>query len=374
MPPQVPLHPDDVMFFHEVHAAMRRVAKAYKLPLKSVVPMTMPERGMADRLGDCSQSGDIRIVMRCTIDDEFCTAPLSPNEVWDTAAHELSHLKHANHGAAFKEFAVELLGAIENQTMDHREKVLARLVKMQAARDGEAKIGNAEAADAFATAINRMLIEHELQPSDVDYAQGTDRDPVIEVPVNLKAYSIVEKRTRIAWQETLARVVARAHLCTFLLRSGSNQIWFVGTKSHAVVAEYAYGTLVPAAVAMCNQAYHDYGLEGSVDGRWRAREPGFNEAWLHAFIERIAQRFNDARAAVVAEAPEGASVALVRLDGALVKVNAYIDDKFKKRRGAVVALASLRSGNAEGARREREAADTIRIGRRGVGAAPKQLT
>lgn len=368
------LHPDDVLFFHEVRDAMRRVAKAYKLPLKSVVPATMPEEGMIDYKGRCFSTGEIEMVMRTTVDGEWSTASRTPASVWSTAAHELAHLKHMNHGEAFKTFAIELLGAIENQTTDHREKVLARLIKMQRSRDGEQKIGNAEAADAFATAINRMLIEHELSPSDIDYARGMDRDPVIEVKVDLKMYSIKEKRTRVAWQETLARVVAKAHLCTFLLRSGSNQIWFVGTKSHAVVAEYAYGTLVPAARKMCEKAYHEYGMEGAIDGKWKARMPGFNESWLHEFITRIAERFDEARKAAVAAAPEGTSVALVRLDGALVKVNAYIDDKFKKRRGSVGALTGLRTRNAEGAKRGRAAADRIAIGRRGVSGGPqKQL-
>lgn len=370
----IPLHPDDVMFFHEVQAAMRRVAKIYKLPLKNVTPMTMPEQGMSDRLGDCNGSGEIRIVMRATVDGEFCVAPRTPASVWSTAAHELAHLRHMNHGAAFQELAVELLTAIENQTVDHREKVLARLVKMQKSRDGEQALGNAEAADAFATAINRMLLENELTPSAVDYARGADQDPVIEVPVNLKAYSIAEKRTRVAWQESLARIVAKAHLCTFLIRSGCNGIWFVGTKGHAVVAEYAFGTLVPAATSMCHEAYHAYGLEGSTDGRWKAREPGFNEAWLEAFIKRIGERFEAARQAAVVAAPEGTSVALMRLDGALVKVNAYIDDKFKKRRG-IGSLSRLRSRNKDGAARGRDAADKVQMGRRGVaGGSQKLLT
>ncbi len=372
--PTVLLHPDDVLFFHEVRQAMRRVAATYKLPLQSVTPMTMPEEGLADKLGDCSSSGHIRIVMRATVDGEWCSSPRTPALVWSTAAHELAHLKHMNHGEKFQEFAIELLTAIENQTMDHREKVLARLVKMQASRDGEAKIGNSAAAEAFAQAINRMLIENELKPSDIDYARGADNDPVVEIMVDLNLYKIEKKRARVAWQQTLARIVAKAHLCTFLLRSGSNSIWFVGTKSHAVVAEYAYGTLVPVAVALCNNAYHDYGMESVAElGKWKAREPGFKEAWLHAFIKRIEERFEEARKAAVAEAPEGTSVALIRLGGAMTKVHKYIDDRFKGRRGSLGPLAALRSSNAAGSARGRAAADAMTIGRRGVGTTQKRI-
>lgn len=373
--PETKLHPDDVLFFHEVKRAMWNVATKYNLRLRSITPMPMPEKDLIDSLGDCNSSGDIRLVMRATVDGQWVNAPRSPKDVWSTAAHELAHLKHMNHGEKFQEFAMELFTAIENQLVDHREKVIERLVKMQACRDGEAKIGNAAAAEAFATAINRMLIEHELSPSDIDYARNDDKDPVIEVPVDFRMHNLDQKRTRVAWQESLARVVARAHLCTFLIRSGSNRIDFVGTKSHAVVAEYAYGTLASAAIILCNQAYHEYGLEGAKEfgGRWTARQPGFKEAWMVAFINRIAERFDEARKAAVTEAPEGSSVALMRLSGAMTKVNAYIDNRFKGRKGSLGHLSALRSRNSEGSARGRAAADAMAIGRKGITAKPRQL-
>ena len=365
------LHADDVLFFYDVRKAMFEVAAQYRLPLKTVAPAAMPESGMIDFKGRCFSTGDIEIVMRCTVDGEWCSLPRTPKEVWQTAAHELAHLRHMNHGPAFQQFAVEMFTAIENKINDPKQKVLDKLVKLQAQRDGEAALENYEAADAFARMINKMLIENELQPSQVDYARGADRDPVIEVQVQQAVYGIKAKGTRVAWMESLARTVANAHLCTFLIRKGSNQIWFVGTKSHAVVAEYAFGTLAQAAAKMCNDAYHVYGLEcaaerGLPKGKWCAGEPGFCESWLHAFITRIAQRFDDARKEAVAEAPEGPSQALMRLSGAMTKVNGYIDDKFKARGKRTYALESMRSSNHEGASRGRAAADALAIGRKGV--------
>jgi hypothetical protein len=370
------LHPDDVLFFYDVRKAMFNVAKTYKLPLRSITPMSMPESGMADRLGDCTQSGHIRIVMRATVDGVFCDKPRTPALVWQTAAHELAHLRHMNHGAKFEELAVELMQAIENQCTDHREKVLAKLVKMQAMHEGFVRMGSTNEAEAFAGMINKMLLDHDLQPSSLDYATATGLDPVIEVPVDKNVYGIQAKGSRVAWQETLARIVAKANLCTFLIRSGSNDIIFVGTKSHAVIAEYVYGTLVPAAVKMCYNAYHQYGLQSVPTlGKWKAPAPGFNEAWLAAFIDRVGERFNEARQQAVVAAPEGTSVALMRLDGALEKVKTYIDDKFKSRRGGNAApLASLRRSNREGARQGRAAADALAIGRKGVeGGARKRI-
>jgi hypothetical protein len=375
----LPLHPDDLLFFQEVSAAMRRVAKAYGLPLRSITHLPMPEEGLSDRLGDCNGAGDIRLVMRAAENGEWADAPRTPEKVWETAAHELAHLRHMNHGHAFQELLIELLDALRNQTEDHKEKLIGKLVKMQKSRDGEAALGNTEAAEAFATAINRMLIENELNPSDLDYARSTDRDPVIELRVDLAKYQIKGSKTRVAWQESLARIVAKGHLCTYLLRSGSNQIWFVGTKSHATVAEYVYGMLVPAAFAMSEQARRDFRNEcrrkcnyTKMDGFPEAF--GYREAWIAAFVKRVDERLHEARAEAVKEAearetrttvPGGESQALMRLSGALVKVNAYIDEKFKGKRGAG-ALRSKYRDNAAGSAAGRAAADRMPIGRRGV--------
>ena len=134
------IHPDDILTFKEVTDAMRTVARNYGLPLRSITGLRMPRKGMADRLGDCAFSGDIRLVLRCTEDGKWCDEPISPDVVWDTAAHELAHLRHMNHGAAFQDFCEELQVAMNNLKVDHKQKVLDKLVKLQKARQGEAEL------------------------------------------------------------------------------------------------------------------------------------------------------------------------------------------------------------------------------------------
>lgn len=260
-----------------------------------------------------------------------------------------------------------------------REKVLDKLVKMIAQRDSEEKLGNAAAADAFAGAINRMMLEHEITAVDVDRAASAEDDPVVEVVLDFEARGVDRVRRRVAWQEGLARVVARGHLCRFLVCPGSNRVWFVGVQSHAVVAEYVYGLLVRSAAKMAEEEYVAFFRALQRDpGRDVGEARGFKAAWLDAFVSRIAERLREARAAAVAasaSAGVSSSTAIVRLDQSLARVDAYMKETRGERRGrGVDALNAAGRANAEGRAAGRAAADRVAL-QKGVGGAksPKAL-
>ncbi len=247
-------------------------------------------------------------------------------------------------------------------------KLLDKLAKMVASRDGEAKIGNEAAAEAFATAINRLLLDHDLSMEEVQYRATVDTDPVIELDVDYKKYGGDAKKARVGWQEALAHMVADAHMCKLLVYRGSNVVRFVGTKSHATVAEYAHGTLSAAVEKLSWDAYNTYfyGLKGRGEDVRQCR--GFRAAWLSAFIARLKVRFAEAKRNAVAAAEPG--VGLMRISQSLAKAQAHIDGmKLRMSKGARMD----RAYNREGARQGKEAADKIALDRRGVsgGQAPK---
>jgi hypothetical protein len=237
------------------------------------------------------------------------------------------------------------------------DKILDKLAKLKAARDGEAAIGNQAAADAFAGMINTLLLRHEL--SDADIPLPADQDPIVEQMIDPARHGFKFSKTRVAWQEQLASVVAYAHLCRILVHSGSNYVTFVGTRSHTAVAEYAFVVLVRAADAMSRRARDEY---------WKAHrdEPDFESgnfraAWLRGFIGRIAERFREIREHEVRAAPSS-STALVRLNQQLVRANDYI----KNLKTTKAAPVRQRSGCYEGQLEGRRAADRMDIGKRGV--------
>jgi hypothetical protein len=372
------VHVEDLPLFVEITTAMRRVAKMYQLPLKDIFHNPNPE-GPTEYLGRCHHDGRIELIFRWKQNGKWMADRRRDEDIWGTAAHELAHLRHFNHGVEFYEFEQEMLAAMQNRKEDHRSKVIDKLVKMQRQRDSEAKIGNADAAEAFAAAINRMMLQHELNPTDLDYARADAEDPVIEVPVDFDLYNIERKKTRVAWQESLARIIAEAHLCSFLISPNSNRIYFVGTKSHATVAEYVFGTLVPIVERLSDKEAYYYRLKCNREGRPKDAR-GYRPSWLQAFVDRIRERMKEERQKVVQESVEmgafaNTETAMIRLNGTLIKVRKYIDDKFSHRRKKMYA-AEIRGGygnNSAGRDAGRAAADRMNIGRKGISSGVKGL-
>lgn len=247
------------------------------------------------------------------------------------------------------------------------DKILDKLAKMKAMQESEAKIGNQAAADAFANMINSMLLKHELSEVDIPLRAGGAEEPIVEQRVDPRSHGIKFSRSRVGWQEALARVVGEAHLCKFLVTSGTNYITFVGTKSHCAVAEYAYVVLVNAAVKMSKEARDAYWRENR--RRDDFESGNFRAAWLGGFIQRIGERFAEARRREVASVLNP-GIAMIHLDKALVRAQAHVDEKYKRK----AAATTVGRGCAEGRQAGRAAADAMAIGQQGVsGRAAKSL-
>jgi hypothetical protein len=139
------IHPNDVGFFTEVATRIREVAQHYSLPLRRVRHMANPNFATSPQ-GRCHADGTIELTIRERERGKWSEGTVSPERIWQVAAHELAHLRHMNHGKDFQEFESEMLAALTNRRQDtaaaKRDKVLDRLVKMQALRDSEAQIGN----------------------------------------------------------------------------------------------------------------------------------------------------------------------------------------------------------------------------------------
>jgi hypothetical protein len=362
------LHSDDVKLFRRVKKLMEAVAERYQLPLRSIIPHP-DARYTSSPLGDCDTNGIIRLVLRGKLDngtwDEEVRAELS---VWNTGAHELAHLKHMNHGLQFQEFEIEMQQALKNERRREREARIEKLFKLRKQAESEASLGNEAAAEAFAATMNKLLLDWELSPTDLERREGEGDDPIVELKVDLGAHKIQPSKTRVAWQETIAHIVANAHNCRSLIKPKCNDIWFVGTKTHATIAEYVYGTLIPQIDQMSYNAYMACRKSYSRTHQSYLAN-GYRESWISAFCQRIYERFEEAKKAAVAAAMGDGishSMALMRINTAKRQVDDYIDHRFRHKRKYANQLSGLKSGHAGGAAAGRAAADAIAIGRKGV--------
>lgn len=248
-----------------------------------------------------------------------------------------------------------------------QDRILDKLSKLKAAAEGEAKLGNSAAAEAFAEAINRLLIQHELSMGDVPIGGVVADEPIVELTVNPKAHGIKFVSNRVGWQEALARIVGEAHLCKFIVTPGTNYVTFVGTRAHVTVAEYAYGVLAASAARMSMEARNAYWREHRDDPDFESGN--FRAAWIRGFVERIAERFREARRAEVRSSGLSSSMALMRLDKAIVRASSYVDEKYKQKASATSMAWGCDAGRREG----RAAADRMKLGQKGVGGQRQSL-
>lgn len=235
---------------------------------------------------------------------------------------------------------------MDQEQTSARQKILDKLAKMKAQAQGEAQLGNEAAAEAFAEAFNRMLLKHELSEADVDRHTGKTDEPIVTVITDWKrhwrpgdrASKFATGNKRIPWQEELARVIAKAHLCRFLvdvqtfggITRETDTIWFVGTKANAETAEFVYTTLVLAASDMARADERRYRKEfKNWDRRSRRSEmKDYKESWLMGFVFRMGERFDEIKKKVVQEDSSG--TALMRLDQALVRVGQWMEKQNTK--------------------------------------------
>lgn len=268
--------------------------------------------------------------------------------------------------------------------MVDRVKAIDRATKLRSQMDSEQKLGNSEAAEAFATAMQRLMLEHELNDIELDAAlkagSTVPQEPIIERPVDFHAARIPYKSARSASMERLAEIVGTAHLCRILVRPRSNQVWFVGTAKHVEVAEYMFITLHKALNTITKRSYWTYRDKGG-------REPNYMASFKNGFLSRLGERYRLEREQVAKEHDEAnkpidvdggtlteltTSTALIRLNNAVERVASYIDSKYGGRKSRAGYVGGRRGHNRDGREAGTAAADSINLRANALGHGPSQ--
>jgi len=234
------------------------------------------------------------------------------------------------------------------------DKIVDKIRKLKAHADSAELIGNEAEAEAFAEMFQKMMLEHKVEMTDLEFEEFEKTEPVEKHRINYTQYPDIKlKNARVQWIERLAGVIARAHFCRILVHPGSSRITLVGRKQDSLVVEYMFITLQRVAARMSYLEYGKYNRECMRrDGNAHGAH-GFREAWLQSFIMRLAERYEAEKNSQKA----AGCTALVRFNAA----DAAVDDYMKEFKKKASALATVRSWNGEGHRRGRAAADSINL-------------
>jgi hypothetical protein len=242
-----------------------------------------------------------------------------------------------------------------------KERVLEKLAKLIKHEESARSLGSMEEAEAFAAKINRFLLEHKLTMSQVQLEKQDVEDPIGDERFNPADHGIKFSRKRVAWQERLGGILARANCCRILVVPGSNILYFVGRTSDRQVVMYLYGMLAQMIDKESNRAYWKEYNRAWYDGTTDELR-GFKAAWVDGAIVSLGSRFKEQRQEVV---NTDAKQALIRVSDQAVST--YMN-RFTGKAGRVTGQTSY---NQNGYRQGKEWGSNVSVSK-GVTAGGKQ--
>ncbi len=241
------------------------------------------------------------------------------------------------------------------------EKIIDKIRKLHLHAQSAEKIGSDAEAQAFAQMVNRLLNQHRLEMTDIQFEEKRKSEPVTQVEIDFRKHGDtyrgkkVEwkyKKTRVEWIEKLASIVARAHSCEILVFENSNRLGLVGTETNRQIAEYVLITLMRSAEKVSWDEYAKYFYKCRDEGHVESAR-GFRHAWLIGFIGRISERFEEEKRKMQGDTT---GTALVRYDRERMDVQDFI-----KNMGRAKMVPSRTIHNYAGVMAGRKKADEMNL-------------
>lgn len=238
------------------------------------------------------------------------------------------------------------------------DKIIDKIQKLKRHAESAEAIGNEAEAQAFAEAFQRLMLEHKVHMTDIEFQKMEVEEPVGHHPIDYRKYPDLKVRqVRIEWIEKLAVAVAEAHFCHVTMDRNTTRFTLIGRAQDAAVAEYMIVTLQRAAESLAKKAHTSYLWECYKVDRNCKRAKGFKESYLRSFVMRIIQRYHDERNRHTGQH------ALVRINKSALAVKSFMDAL--RAQGAVKNAKALArnnpSWNGEGVRRGTAAANAINL-------------
>lgn len=245
------------------------------------------------------------------------------------------------------------------------DKLMDRIKKMHAKAESAKQLGNEAEALTFASAVQKLLLKHNLEMTDVEAAVQEQQDPIKAHYFNPEAFGLPRKRSRVLWSELLAYVVADAHMCGVLPVHRTNTFLIIGSRQNRQACEYMIVFLTRYAIEHSEKDYVKYFYKCLNEGDVKQAR-GYKSGWLMGFVSRLAARYKADKAAVVKEAEAKNPHAMIRLNMQLTKVN-EVRDVLSDKDGRPPKMREPGDGTNAGVEHGAEHGDKVQLKGMGIG-------
>lgn len=201
--------------------------------------------------------------------------------------------------------------------------VMDLIAKLYRKAESAKELGSLAEAEAFASKVSQLLLEHKLEMSDIDLSEQDKTEPVGA------EYWRGTKRRRVPWEIELATILARYHFCRIFTPVKSNDILWVGRPSDRQVAMFLFTTLIRELERIQNREYVKIYYRGT------DLAAGFREGFRRGALNAISKRLYDLRKSAVTS-----ENAIVLVNNADAAVNKYCDQKYRGGKGVKIGFDS----------------------------------
>lgn len=213
--------------------------------------------------------------------------------------------------------------------MSNRKEIIEKIKKLQQMAKSAKEVSTEDEAQAFSTAMQRLMLKHKVTMSEVEHASLDKEDPCDKLSVH-ENYGRPLKKARILWQESLAKAVCKAHFCRMLVTERSSVLVFVGRLTDLEAAASTFGYMASVAENMADKAYTKaYSVAWKTEGYWERKNAlhemkGFRYSFLLGFAQRLGERYDEELEKMKQEQQGAAGeTALIRLTDAMKVVNEW---------------------------------------------------
>lgn len=135
-------------------------------------------------------------------------------------------------------------------TGEERKRILAKIKKLLALKEGAEKIGSEGEAYAAANGVHRLLTEYNLSTADVMGEDGERKGPKIEESDGISYASHFG-----LWKQKLMGIICRYNYCQSIISPQTKQVVIVGQEDNIAVCHQLYDYLVKAFVRLAKEKF-----------------------------------------------------------------------------------------------------------------------